>query len=65
MQPIQQVCMRAADMVGNPQPMKCTLSHVGLTLRLWPSWPQQQGRVPLTLPQVLKHHMHLQQKGQL
>ena len=54
----------AADTVGTPQAMERTLSHVDLTSLPWPSWPQQQGRAPLTLPQVVVPHMHLQQQGQ-
>lgn len=53
-----------ADTVGTPQAMERTLSHVGLTPRPWPSWPQQLGWTPLTLPQVVAPHMHLQRQGQ-
>lgn len=54
----------AADTVGIPQAMQRTLSHVGLTPRPWPSWPQQQDRASLTLPQVVVLHIQLQQQGQ-
>lgn len=54
----------AADMVGTPQVVEHTLSHAGLTPRPWSSWPQKQGRVLLTLPQVVVPHMHLQRQGQ-
>lgn len=52
-----------ADRVGNTQAMERTLRPVGLTPQPWPSQPQQQGRVLLTLPQVVVPHMHLQRQG--